>query len=80
MYEAVQIVNGSLWNTQCHPGQGTLLTTINEKAHREYEIARQLLSLPLITQAPESSLLYNENPSLNCINANHRGCLQACVL
>jgi hypothetical protein len=29
MYEAVQIVNGSLWNTQYHLGQSTLLT-INE--------------------------------------------------
>lgn len=43
MYEGVQVVNDSPWNTQYHPGQSTLLT-INEYAFAEYEIAPELLS------------------------------------
>lgn len=43
MYEAVQVVNDSLWNIQYHPGQSTLLT-VNEYAHTEYEIAAERFS------------------------------------
>lgn len=43
MYEAVQVVNDSPWNTQYHQGQSALLT-VNEYAHTEYEIAAERFS------------------------------------